>query len=248
MATLYIRHTLPRLDALISVTPHLHNKLNSLNRNTHMITNYPKINIQTPAVQEQYLTASTCTLVFAGGVTPQWNHEAIIKSIQNTQGVKYKMFGKVNEVYLNQLKTLDIAGSMEYLGILPHENVAQALAEASVGMALCQYSKNTGGRLGSLGNTKLFEYMMAELPVVCTKFDLWQSIVNRYQCGICVEPDNFEGIAQAIVWLRDHPVEAREMGLNGRKAVEEEFSWERQTQTLLWLYKSLDEDSKSHIG
>lgn len=248
LATWYIRRTLPRLDALISVTPHLHEKLCSLNRRTYMVTNYPEINIQTPAVNERYLPGSPFLLIFAGGVTSQWNHEAIVKSIQNIQDVKYKVYGKASEEYIQQLKSIDNAGNMEYLGILPHGKVSQALTEASVGMALCQYSKNTEGKLGSIGNTKLFEYMMAGLPVVCTNFDLWRNIVDKYQCGICVDPDNSVSIEQAIIWLRDHPTEAREMGFHGRRAVEEEFNWESQAQTLLWLYKSLAVNNQSYSG
>ncbi len=32
---------------------------------------------------------------------------------------------------------------------------------------------------GSLGNTKIFEMMMSELPVICTDFTLWTEIIEK---------------------------------------------------------------------
>ena len=60
--------------------------------------------------------------------------------------------------------------------------------------------------------------------------------MERWHCGICVDPANVNEIAAAIRYLLDHPEEARQMGENGRRAVKEEFNWGVEVKKLLALY------------
>ena len=63
--------------------------------------------------------------------------------------------------------------------------------------------------------------------------------MERYRCGICVDPENVDEIADAIRYLLDHPDEAREMGENGRRAIKEEFNWGVEEKKLLALYEDI---------
>lgn len=80
---------------------------------------------------------------------------------------------------------------------------------------------------------------MAGLPVICTDFDLWRDFVERYECGICVNPECLQEISDAIRYLIKHPEEAIRMGSNGRRAAEQEFNWGVEEQKLLRLYEEL---------
>ena len=46
-------------------------------------------------------------------------------------------------------------------------------------------------------------------------------------------------MAAAMRWVADHPEEAREMGRRGRRAVEEEYNWEKESLKLFALYEAL---------
>ena len=109
-------------------------------------------------------------------------------------------------------------------------------------MALLQPGRNTDWHKGTIGNTKIFEEMMAQLPVICTDFDLWRGFVDTYQCGICVDPSNADQVAEAIRYLLDNPDEAKRMGENGRCAIREEFNWGVEEQKLLALYQEIVND------
>lgn len=87
--------------------------------------------------------------------------------------------------------------------------------------------------------TKIFEYMALELPVITSDFPLYRSVVEAHQCGFCIDPTNAQQLADTLVWLIEHPEEARQMGKNGRKAVEQDYNWQSEEDKLLKFYKQI---------
>ena len=85
----------------------------------------------------------------------------------------------------------------------------------------------------------MFEYMSAGIPVIGSDFPLWKEIIEGNNCGICVNPLEPNEIAKAIEWMTKHPEEAEVMGKNGRNAIEEKYNWEKESKTLISIYKSL---------
>ncbi|MEW6608434.1 MAG: glycosyltransferase [bacterium] len=109
------------------------------------------------------------------------------------------------------------------------------MAQAEVGIVCFLPEPN---HINAMPN-KLFEYLSCGLPVIASNFPLWKEIVEGNNCGICVNPLNPRDIAQAIEYLMEHPDEAKQMGENGRKAVEERYNWELEEERLIGLYKKL---------
>jgi glycosyltransferase involved in cell wall biosynthesis len=87
--------------------------------------------------------------------------------------------------------------------------------------------------------TKFFEYMSAGIPIICSNFPVWESFIETYACGITVDPYNDEEVKNAIDYLRQHPTEARQMGINGKRAVLEELNWGTEEEKLIRWYESL---------
>src|SRR5690606_8325565 len=87
--------------------------------------------------------------------------------------------------------------------------------------------------------TKFFEYMNAGLPIICSNFPVWKKFVEKYECGIAVDPYDDEEIKKAINTLRNDPQLANKMGENGRKAVQEELNWFAEERKLLNWYEQL---------
>jgi phosphatidylinositol alpha-1,6-mannosyltransferase len=67
-------------------------------------------------------------------------------------------------------------------------------------------------------------------------------IVDGYD-GFLVRPRNTREIAEKILWLLNNPKEARWMGMNGRKIVEEKFDLDKRIDRIIRLYASLCEGS-----
>lgn len=87
--------------------------------------------------------------------------------------------------------------------------------------------------------TKFFEYMNAELPVICSDFPVWKAFVEKYDCGIAVDPEDDAAIKDALDYLKHNPKRASQMGRNGKKAVMEELNWQSQEKTLVRWYDGL---------
>ena len=86
---------------------------------------------------------------------------------------------------------------------------------------------------------KMLEYMAAGIPFIASDFPEWKKFVDKYQCGICVNPLDEAAIANAMRWMVEHPEEAKIMGENGRKAIVKNFSWENEGKKLTGFYDKI---------
>ena len=228
----YEKSSVNRYDAVISVTPHIVERFKAINPNAVMITNYPNIDIS-----EEIVRNPASAIGFAGGITEQYQHHNILKAIEDIDGLRYILAGSVTNKYLNRLKSFSAWQKVEYLGRIPHNQVKDLYMKSLMGVAI--HKSTQLGREGSLGIIKLFEFMEAKLPVICSDYTLWQEVIDEYKCGICVDPNNIEEIKNAIEYIINNPEEARNMGENGRRAVIEKYNWGAQEALLLKLYETL---------
>jgi glycosyltransferase involved in cell wall biosynthesis len=127
------------------------------------------------------------------------------------------------------------AGRVELTGWLGRDAVRDLLGRARIGLVLFEPAPN---HVESYP-TKLFEYMAAGLPIVASDFPLWRRIVADAGCGLTVDPCSPAAIAAAIERLLGDPEEGESMGARGRRAVEREYSWEREASKLLSFYGTL---------
>ena len=81
--------------------------------------------------------------------------------------------------------------------------------------------------------------MEAGVPVILSKVPLYEKMVEKYHCGICINPHSVEDFKNAIAYLLMYKKEAYEMGQNGRKAVLEEYSWDSQYKKYLSVIEKL---------
>ena len=85
----------------------------------------------------------------------------------------------------------------------------------------------------------MFEYMSAGLPVIASDFPLWREIIAGNDCGLLVDPEDPQAIADAIDTLVNDPEMARRMGENGARTVREKYNWDIEEKKLLALYEEI---------
>jgi glycosyltransferase involved in cell wall biosynthesis len=123
--------------------------------------------------------------------------------------------------------------NVHYLGILNRDEVRNLFSRSRAGLVTFLPEPN---HINAQPN-KMFEYMSASLPVICSDFPLWRELIEKNKCGICVNPKDPKAIAEAINFLLENPEESQRMGENGRRAVEEKYNWETESNKLIQVYK-----------
>ena len=85
--------------------------------------------------------------------------------------------------------------------------------------------------------TKLLEYMACGRPIICISAGEPARIVKESNCGIVVSPHNTSELVTAIVGLKESS-ELEELGRNGRKYAEANFSLEKIASKLEAAFQS----------
>lgn len=83
------------------------------------------------------------------------------------------------------------------------------------------------------------EAMASARPVVATAVNGVPDLVEPGVTGLLAPPRDPEGLASAVLWMLDHPVEARQMGMQARKRVRSHFGRSQMCHGLDELYAEL---------
>lgn len=222
-----------KMDMAVVVTPHIRDRFVNMGCRARIIHNYPLLNeFYFPELDWGKKERAVC---FAGGITESRGLIEMVAAIGLTDG-KLLLAGRF-ESASDRKKAGNLTGwlGVEEFGQINRQRVGQIYGTSMAGLVLYHPAGNHVSALPA----KIFEYMAAGIPAICSNFPLWQEIISENQCGICVDPLNPREIAAAIRYLFDHPEEAQRMGENGRRAVLEKYNWEAESKKLIKIYETI---------
>ena len=185
-------------------------------------------------------------LIYVGLILPQRGIDLLLEALRllckaGIEDVHLFFLGaETSPAYMQQMRAFAREHGLEervhWLGYVQPDQLKHYLANAHAGLAPLvptrQYSR-------PFLATKLFEYMLAGLPIVCADQPNWRAHVKEAGCGIVVPAGEPAAYARAIRRLRDDPAGARAMGERGRETVLAHYTWEREEERLLELYAGL---------
>ena len=129
---------------------------------------------------------------------------------------------------------------VDYLGVLPQAKAFGYMLKSDVGLVTFL---NVGGH-ADLSPNKLYEYMLFRIPFIASDFESWRRHVHAVGAGVFVNPAAIGEIAAKMNWLAEHSEERRQMGTNGRSFVLTAYNWERESEKLLMIYKTISNSFK----
>lgn len=230
-----MRNTLKKYDAVFVVTSWI---LDIVQKkwgvaNAYLLTNFPRVNRDYHLSYEEYCRRGD-VLCYEGTIYRVSRQENVFKALENLPMVHYILAGKIDENY-SCIKDLPYWKKVEFINGFDLKDLKNIFAKST----MANVFRDFGGNDGSLGVIKIFECMEAALPVLLADVPLYRSMVEKYHCGICVNPNDAQQIEDAIRFLVEHKKEAYQMGQNGRRAVLEEYNWENQARNYIKIINSL---------
>lgn len=224
-----------RINGVITATASIRNRFILVNPNTIDVNNYP---LMKELVEETRWEDKMNEICYIGGITKIRGLGEVVESLSFLENVRLNLAGSFSQgdnEFETQLKSSPVWNKVNELGYVNRQEVIAIMQRSKVGIITSWPLPN---HLESLA-IKMFEYMSAGIPVVCSNFPMWQEMVSADKFGICVNPLDAKEIAGAVQKLIDDPALSMELGKNGRKAILEKFNWSIEEKKLVNLYKSI---------
>lgn len=188
-------------------------------------------------IPDQYMV-----LLYLGSITFGRGLSQTIESLKYLPYCYFVMMGYGAKNYIEYLQKVSMKEGVShrvlFFGPVPPEEVAVFASTADIGIAPIE---NTCLSYYYCSPNKVFEYIMAGLPVVGSNFPELKRIIEGYNLGATFDPEDPQDIARAINEVLGDPAKYEEMRQNALKAAKI-FNWENESKKLLAIYKSLEED------
>jgi len=185
------------------------------------------------------ITDDTFIVMYHGGIARNRGIEKLLLSIQSSKNVVAVILGYGDKAYIEQLKQLSeqlsIAERILFHEAVPIDILWQYVGAADVGMiTIPAVSKSYYYMLPN----KLFENIQSETPIIGSSFPEISKIVNKYDIGLLVDPENDGEIVNAIEQMRTDKDMYSRFKKNIKKA-KEELCWENEHKALKKAYAKI---------
>lgn len=184
-------------------------------------------------------------LLYQGGLQQGRGLEKLIEAMSMIQeGVLvFVGGGKLTAALKAQAQQSEARDRIYFLDKVPFEQLPSITREAFVGFQVLQ---NICFNHYSASSNKLFEYIMAHVPVISCDFPEIKRVVEENQVGIATDTHESQNIADAVNHMLHHPEDYERYRANTHRA-KMIYNWQNEKQKLLNLYNTLD-DKVSFIG
>ncbi|RKY90477.1 MAG: hypothetical protein DRQ01_09140 [Ignavibacteriae bacterium] len=137
--------------------------------------------------------------------------------------------GEFEDHYRNLAKKMGINEQVIFAGKVDQDEILSYTKTADIGLSIIENMSLS--YYYALPN-KLFEYIMAEIPVVVSNLPQMKEIVEMYEVGMVVNLDNPAELVDVIKQLTEDEVLYNKFKENCRTA-SQELNWENEIQNLL---------------
>ncbi len=204
-------------------------------------------NLQKASVASQYVPLRHALgirddhriLLYSGSITFNRGLENLIEALVYLPQCFLVLMGYSNDTYKNKLKTIavekGVASRLTFFGPVPSDQVTLYAGSADLGVAAIE---NVCLSYYYCAPNKLFEYLLAGLPVIASDFPEMSHIINQYGVGGTFDPSSPKDIARAAMEILGAPEKWRNIK-EKTDAVALTYNWENESRKLIDIYQSL---------
>jgi glycosyltransferase involved in cell wall biosynthesis len=188
--------------------------------------------------QRLQLPPGTHVVLYHGSLLAGRGLEQLILSVHHFDASSVLVIiGSQGEFYRDVLAPLvdseKLNDRVSFIPYVPPEEMMGYVVGADVGVAIY---RNVNLNNYFCAPTKLYEYLMAGVPVVTSAFPELVDFLTEHRVGCTFDPDCPESIAAAVNDVCNTPPPLAEVRARAIELVRHEFNWERESQKLLGIF------------
>ncbi len=188
------------------------------------------------------LSSTTRIALYQGGLQHNRGLDRLIRAAPYLEpSIVIVMMGQDLETTKVELEALianeDVADRVKIIPPVPYEELLDWTASADIGVIINSPSRSFNVRM-SLPN-KLFEYLMAGIPVLASPLDAIAEVIRNYDVGQVLSSLAPAGVGAAINAILADRVELARMSRNALEVAQQEFCWEKERLQLIRLYHDI---------
>ncbi|WP_231735375.1 glycosyltransferase [Gracilibacillus massiliensis] len=174
-------------------------------------------------------------LLYQGGIQMGRGLENIVEAFpQFKEGtLVFIGDGKIKDKLQKMVKEKNLEDKIKFIPKVPLKELPKYTRNGYLGF---QVLNNVCFNHFSASSNKLFEYMMAEVPIVACDFPEIKKVVEENQIGVTIDPHIPDEIAKGVNYLLDNPDKREEFSKNCIPA-RKQYNWEKEQINLLEVYR-----------
>lgn len=239
------RRWLPSADAMIVASPpwidHNRNLYGHVPEPSVAVINVPEMTVVEPRDLRPPLglAPGTPILLYQGSIQENRGIEPAIDAVELLDDVVLVIvgYGYYRDALEDRVAARGLKDRVRFFGPIPNEDLLHWTASADVG--LCNIVNASLSYYTTLPN-KLFEYVMAEVPVLGSDSPGIGRVVEETGVGEVVDPIDPQSLATATRKILADPEPYRAACRRAR----ERYNWEVESRKLLAVYEALHQPSQ----
>lgn len=247
LAVRFLAHMLPRCAGIITVSAPIAQEICERYRvpEVSLVRNVPVYRAVAKSDRLQHylgIGPDVRIALYQGGFQANRGLDTLIRAAAFLgQNDLIVLLGDGPQETLSQLEALiaseGVTDRIKILPAVPYEELLDWTASAHIGLNILppDYSLSIRWCLPN----KLFEYLMAGLPVLSSELDAVKEVIKTYNVGQVVSSLAPADVGAAITAMLADPVALAEMSSHALDAARQEFCWEKEKLRLLQFYQNI---------
>lgn len=168
----------------------------------------------------------------------------IVEMCNNNFDLKLKIIGggKHSQNNLNFSIPSHLTDKVICTGWVNYDSIPKVMKDVDLGWVDLDANNSLNNRFAM--PNKFFSYLNNGIPVLANQCKDMEAFIQTYQCGYTVKKldATAQDYFQALLHLHSNREKIQKMGLQARKVMESQFSWEHMEEKLFAIYDLLDRD------